>query len=653
MLVALMMITSCTDERDLLEVSFALPTEVAALYAITQDNTGTVTITPSANNAVRFTVYFGDDMTGPASLAVGESVTHVYAEGTYEVTVFAYNQRGDATELRQPLVVSFRPPENINVVLENDANVSRQLNVTVTADFATTYEFYSGETGSTAPVASGNIGDTVSYVYTDPGTYTMRVVVKGAAIATTEYTVDFEVTEILEPTEAATTPPVRQPTDVVSIFSDAYSDISLDELPTTWSVVGGFEAVNVNSDNVWKMTSLDFLGMVTSYAAGADLSGMEMMHIDYWVPDGNTEGLSVKIVDTAPSPIEEAEVSLGTTVGGSWQSIDIDMTAFDSGNLSGKTNITQIIIDSDGISPVVYIDNFYFYKAASASTFDDGNLTNGDFEAGSDSWTVGVGTDPAPVANISGNNVYFFDVPSAGNPWDVNLTQKTEIVDGNTYTLTFDAWSNVNRTIVAGIGQSIAPFASETETVSLTTSRQTFTYTFTVSGWGEPDSRVLFDNGAAAGEVYIDNVSLFPGEGNAVVNGNFEAGSAPWTVGVGTDPAPVVETNGNKHYFFNVPSAGNPWDVNLTQKLEIVDGGTYVMTFDAWSDRTRTIVAGIGLSAAPFSSETETVTINTTRTTYTYTFTATGWGATDARVLFDNGAAAGEVYIDNVSLSKI
>ena len=153
--------------------------------------------------------------------------------------------------------------------------------------------------------------------------------------------------------------------------------------------------------------------------------------------------------------------------------------------------------------------------------------------------------------------------------------------------------------------------------------------------------------------VNIDNVSLFVGNGNMLTNGNFENGANPWIVGVDDNsPAPVVTANGNSYYYVNVAAAGNPWEVNLSQKLEIVDGETYTLTFDAWSDVSRTFLSGIGLSADPWSSTTETVSITDTRTTYTLTLLADGFGAADARVIFDSGAAAGEVYIDNVSLSK-
>ena len=341
----LLLLVACT-ENDLRDVSFVnditAPANVAAVYNITKDNTGSVTITPNADGAVSFEIFFGDGTTAPAIVPQGESAFHVYAEGTYQVKIVAVNLTGVKTEATQQLIVSFKAPQNLVVVVENDAAISKQVNITANADFATFFEFNSGETGVTQPVVSGNIGSTISYTYQNAGTYDIMVEAKGGAIATTKYEMSFEVTEILAPIVAAPAPPSRSAADVVSIFSDAYTNVTLSELPTTWSA-GGFEAINLNNDNIWKLTNLDFIGMVSNYATGIDLSAMEKMHIDYWVPEGVTNELLVKIVNTVDGG-EDIE-SLGTTVSGTWQSIDIDMAGFDGGNLSNKEKITQILID--------------------------------------------------------------------------------------------------------------------------------------------------------------------------------------------------------------------------------------------------------------------------------------------------------------------
>ena len=160
------------------------------------------------------------------------------------------------------------------------------------------------------------------------------------------------------PTEAAPTPPNRNAGDVLSIFSAAYTNETLSELPTSWSDLTAFSKIQVAGDEVWKMTGCEFLGMVTNYTTGVDLSAMEKMHIDYFTPDSNPIG--IKIVNTINGG--ESIASLGTTVTGSWRSVDIDMATF----TSNKTKITQILIDPTGRN-TLYIDNFYFYKAAVVS----------------------------------------------------------------------------------------------------------------------------------------------------------------------------------------------------------------------------------------------------------------------------------------------
>ena len=646
----ILVIISCTDNRDLgfLE-EVVLPSNISALFDITQDNSGLVTITPSGEGASTFEIGLGDSSES-VRITSGESIENIYTEGSYDVSITAFNIVGDSAQVNQQLVVSFQAPQNLEVVIENDASTSKQVNISASADFATSYEFYSGETGIDQPVATANIGDGISYDYETPGIYSVKIVAKGGAIETTEYTEDFEVTEIVFPLSSAPTPPNRNDVDVVSIFSDVYTDETLNELPTTWSSTN-FEEANIDSDNIWKLTSLDFLGIVTNYDAGIDLSEMEKMHIDYWVPEGTTNELFVKIVNTVDGG-EDIE-SLGATTGGSWQSIELDITAFDGGDLANKEKITQILIDSDGETPVAYIDNFYFYRESTTSSFDDGLLTNGDFEGGSAPWIVGVDdASPAPVVTVGNNTYYSVDVTAAGNVYDVNVSQKVEIIGGNTYTLTFDAWSNTNRSIDAGIGLSADPWSNDKETIQISPTRTTFALTLSASGFGAPNARVLFDIGGEIGLVNIDNVSLILGSGNLLTNGNFEAGSAPWIVGVNdTEAAPVVTVADNTYYSRNVTSAGNVYDVNVSQKVEIIQGKTYFLTFVAWSDTNRSIDAGIGLSADPWSNDKETIQISPTKTTFTLTLEASNFGATDARVLFDIGGEVGEVNIDDVSLS--
>ena len=91
--------------------------------------------------------------------------------------------------------------------------------------------------------------------------------------------------------------------------------------------------------------------------------------------------------------------------------------------------------------------------------------------------------------------------------------------------------------------------------------------------------------------------------------------------------------------------------VNLSQKLPIIQGETYVLTFDARSDQNRTLIAGIGLSGGDFSNDTQIVNLTDTFQNFELTLSSQDFGAPDARVLFDSNGDAGLVRIDNVSLN--
>ncbi|KRP27829.1 MAG: hypothetical protein ABS28_10545 [Cryomorphaceae bacterium BACL22 MAG-120619-bin32] len=587
---------ACT-ENDLRDVSFVnditAPANVAAVYNITQDNTGSVTITPNADGAVSFEIFFGDGTTAPAIVPQGESAFHVYAEGTYQVKIVAVNLTGVKTEATQQLIVSFKAPQNLVVVVENDAAISKQVNITANADFATFFEFNSGETGVTQPVVSGNIGSTISYTYQNAGTYDIMVEAKGGAIATTKYEMSFEVTEILAPIVAAPAPPSRSAADVVSIFSDAYTNVTLSELPTTWSA-GGFEAINLNNDNIWKLTNLDFIGMVTNYATGIDLSVMEKMHIDYWVPEGVTNELLVKIVNTVDGG-EDIE-SLGTTVSGTWQSIDIDMAGFDGGNLSNKEKITQILIDSDGLAGVVYIDNFYFYKAPSIPfngitpiTFED-NFTLSSFDGGAIS-----AIDNPDASGINTSSRVFEMVKNAGQPWAGSKITLSENFDLSNPIVKAKVWSpraGLNLLLKFEDATPWPNTKASAEITATTTSANaweelTFDFTGIVTAIDFNNLVLIMDNGTQGDgssnfTIYVDDITTSP-----VLNLEPYVGLSSFDGGaISIIDNPDTSGNNSLRVVKMVKSAGQPWagsKITVNSPFTFV-GGTGVKV-KVWSPR--------------------------------------------------------------------
>ena len=404
---------SCTeDENDLSFIdNVVAPANVSALFQITQDNTGLVTITPNAESAVSFNVTPGD---GASSFSIkqGKSATHVYAEGSYTVTIEAIGLTGLKTEVTKDIVVSFKPPQNLVVTIENDPALSKQVNVTATADFAMFYEVYFGEAGNNEPVL-GNIGETVSYTYQEAGTYTIKIIAKGGAIETTEYTQEFVVTAILQPITNPATPPFRDAADVISIYSDAYATISGVDYYPNWGQTTNFAQIQVNGNNIIQYGNLNYQGI--DFGTTVNASSMEYLHIDVWTADLT----ALEIFPISQSTGEKSV--LKNLVADQWVSFDIPLSDFTSQGLSMADIFQFKFVGSpwagNGFG-TIFIDNVYFYKPSSIPTAP----------------IVKAPTPTAPQANVTSifSDAYTNVALSEVNPnWGQSTTISTVAVQSN------------------------------------------------------------------------------------------------------------------------------------------------------------------------------------------------------------------------------
>ena len=135
-------------------------------------------------------------------------------------------------------------------------------------------------------------------------------------------------------------------------------------------------------------------------------------------------------------------------------------------------------------------------------------------------------------------------------------------------------------------------------------------------------------------------------DGGLIANGDFESGDAGWS----GNALQVQTESGNSFNFASVDMAGAASDVNISYGLEITQGEFYTLTFEASSDRERSLVAGIGLYEDPWTAATATVDLTTETQSYELDLSAADFGGTNSRVIFDMGAAEGVVVIDNVNL---
>ena len=380
------------------------PKSVSVLALITQDNSGKVTLIPRGEGATSFEIEYGDGTTTVAKVTAGGSTVHIYREGVYKVKVTAIGLSGKKTVAEQEITVSFRAPENLVVTIENDRVVSKKVNVRATADFALFYDVYFGDVPNEVPTQVNN-GESVSHVYASAGTYTIKIVSKSGAIRTTNYQEDFVVTAILAPTSAAPTPPSRQAADVVSIFSDSYTNITTNEWNPGWGQSTVLTNVTIGTNNTLKYSLLNYTGIVTDYGNPTNLSSMQYVHFDYWTP--NATSLGFKIVNTSISsgPTKESQVDLSSITLNNWVSVDIPLSDF----TTNKSAITQMLFASSG--GTVFIDNLYFYKNPTPASGIEGT-----WKIAPEAGALGVGPAPGDkswwaidAAGVTARACYFDD----------------------------------------------------------------------------------------------------------------------------------------------------------------------------------------------------------------------------------------------------
>jgi len=335
------------------------PANVAALFKITQDNTGLVSIMPTADGAVSFDISYGDGTATSASIIAGKVATHTYDEGTYSVTVIANGITGLKTEFSKEIVVSFKAPEfGSEPIIANDAAKSKQVNVTVPDDAknAMFFDVYFVEDG-VETIISGNVGETVSYTYANPGLVDIKVELKGGAIQTTFFSVtDFDVTEILQPIASAPTQPGRLSTDYFSVFSDSYTDIDGSDFNPNWGQQTIYTAFDLNGDAMLQYSNLNYQGIQIGTAQ--DVTSMETLHIDVWSATANTIKFFPLPVGIAQADEKSFTLNL---LADQWNSFDIPLSYFTDQGLA-LDNIHQFKFEG---SESFFVDNIYFYKAPS------------------------------------------------------------------------------------------------------------------------------------------------------------------------------------------------------------------------------------------------------------------------------------------------
>jgi len=175
-------------------------------------------------------------------------------------------------------------------------------------------------------------------------------------------------TPATEPTEAAPTP-TQAEADVVSLFSNAYTDVAVNTWRTDWSV-SALADVQVAGDDVKKYTALNFNGVEFTGDNSVDASGMTNFRMDVWTPDATQ--LRIKLVDWGADNAfgggddTEHELTFDSSTmpalaTGEWLSLDIPLSDFTG--LTNRMNLSQLIISGQPVGEAtMFVDNVYFRK---------------------------------------------------------------------------------------------------------------------------------------------------------------------------------------------------------------------------------------------------------------------------------------------------
>jgi len=150
------------------------------------------------------------------------------------------------------------------------------------------------------------------------------------------------------PAEAAPTPTLAE-ANVISIFSDAYTNIDGVNLNPAWGQSTVVTEMAIEGNNTLLYTGLNYQG--TEFIS-QDVSGMTYLHIDYWT--NNSTALNFFVISQTPTV--DSDYHTFAIVSEQWVSVDIPLTTFPNVDL---TDVFQFKAEGNG---TIYWDNFYFYS---------------------------------------------------------------------------------------------------------------------------------------------------------------------------------------------------------------------------------------------------------------------------------------------------
>ncbi len=205
---------------------------------------------------------------------------------------------------------------------------------------ATSYSWAFGD-------GSSSTEENPQHTYAAAGTYTVTLT---ASDGNNSAEVSKDVTvSAATLTEAAPTPTA---TNVISIYSDAYTNIDGVNTNPNWGQATVVTNEVIADNNTLKLTGLNYQGI--DFAGNLqNVSSYNTVHIDIWsATDATINFTLISLEPTLETP-KELQIT-----GGQWNSFNIPLSDYSS--VVDLTKIGQLKFDAT-TSPTIYVDNIYFH----------------------------------------------------------------------------------------------------------------------------------------------------------------------------------------------------------------------------------------------------------------------------------------------------
>lgn len=166
------------------------------------------------------------------------------------------------------------------------------------------------------------------------------------------------------PTTAAPTPPNRNPSDVISLYSGSYANVA-SNFDAGWCGASSVQVVTIASNPTVAFKGNNCQGIVLD--SGIDASSFTNLHVDVYIEAGTdltSSTFNLKFVQQPGGAALEINLNVGSTpalVAGSWLQIDVPV------NLATFTGFKEFGITSN-LNNKVWYDNLYAYKGTALGT---------------------------------------------------------------------------------------------------------------------------------------------------------------------------------------------------------------------------------------------------------------------------------------------